>query len=135
MLTARQKAKLAGLRILVVDDEDTMRAVVCRMLVHLGAETIFEAKDGHGALDFFHDNRDGFDLVFCDWMMPALSGLDVLTRVRALRPDVAFVMLTAHTSRVFVEQARDAGVDAYVAKPLAPRDFTEKLGVLLDRIN
>jgi PAS domain S-box-containing protein len=110
--------RLAGLRILVVDDSEVNRDVAERILSNEGAE-IFLAEDGESALATMMEMKDGFSVVLMDIQMP---GMDGLTAVRAIRanPRLARVPVIALTAGAFKsqrEQALAAGMDGFVAKP------------------
>jgi DNA-binding response OmpR family regulator len=102
-----------------------------RQLVRLTLETghfqIFEAPDGDAALDLAR--RELPDLVFLDWTMPGLAGVDVC---RALRDDprhdaMRIVMLTARSQQGDRETAREMGADDYITKPFSPIQLLEKV--------
>jgi CheY-like chemotaxis protein len=114
-------------RILIADDAAMIRVLASRSL---GSHRTMEASDGHEALALIKEHRP--DIAILDWMMPGLSGVDV---VRAIRedPDVSgiqIVMMTARTGFDSENEAREAGVDHFIAKPIMPR----QLATLVDKI-
>lgn len=135
------KAKAAGLnvrspaetRILIADDEPQAREYLAMVLGDLGVERVEQTADGRAALAAFSDAPDRFDLIICDWRMPHLSGLEVLKFVRASRPQQPFLMVTALSTLVAVEEAMAHDVTAYVAKPFTPEQLEAKIIVLLNR--
>ena len=135
------KAKAAGLavrppaeaRVLIADDEPQAREYIAMVLGDLGVERIEQTADGRAALTAFSNEPDGFDLIVCDWRMPHLSGLEVLKFVRASRPQQPFLMVTALSTLVAVEEAMAHDVTAYVAKPFTPEQLEAKVVVLLNR--
>jgi two-component system nitrogen regulation response regulator GlnG len=101
-------------RVLVADDEPSIRWVLERLLTQAGHEVV-TADDGHAALT--HATREPFDLVFLDIRMPGPDGLEVLGTLRARIPDTAVVVMTAHgTVRTAVE-AMQGGAYDYLTKP------------------
>ncbi|MFD1585768.1 response regulator [Halorientalis brevis] len=72
--------------------------------------------DPNGALDRLRDDPDGFDLLLCDFEMPAMDGLSVLARVRDAGLDIPFILYTGKGSNAVESEAIDAGVTAYVEK-------------------
>ena len=121
---------LGAIRVLVVDDEDGPRHFVESVLRDLGIGHIETAADGQEAL--LRLAGDGtYDLIVCDWMMPKASGLDVLRRVREVRRDLPFLMVTALATLKAVERALAHNVSAYIAKPFTPEQLEEKVFLVL----
>ncbi|MCW2246332.1 CheY-like chemotaxis protein [Azospirillum fermentarium] len=124
---------MADLRVLLAEDESQARAYVRMILRDLGVVAITEAEDGHAALSCFTGHEADFDIIICDWKMPRLSGLEFLKMVRAVRPDMPFLMVTGLATMIAVEEAMAHDVTAYIAKPFAPEQLEEKLLILVNR--
>lgn len=110
-------------RILVVDDSRVTRRIVRSMLEGAGHPTIDEAADGREALALLA--RRSYALVVSDWNMMPMSGLELLTAMRAsptLR-SIPFVMATARSQKRFSEVARDQGATRYLQKPFTASDL------------
>jgi CheY-like chemotaxis protein len=109
------------LKILVVDDNAHMRKLVATILRAFGVENIFEAPDGEHAWVLQREANP--DVVVLDWMMDGMSGLDFTKMVRTSpqtpNPFVPIIMLSGHTHVDYVRQARDAGVNEFLAKPVS----------------
>lgn len=118
---------LTALRVLVADDEDGPRNFVGSVLQDLGVSQIASASDGREALDFFAQEEGRFDLIICDWMMPRLSGVEVLRQVRETAPDLPFLMVTALATPKAVRKALEYQVSGYIAKPFTPDQLEEKV--------
>jgi DNA-binding response OmpR family regulator len=118
-------------RILVVDDDPTVREVV---LSYLKAERyeVAEAGDGETALRIIGHERP--DLVVLDVMLPGLDGLEVCRRVRAdgasTLPIIMLTALGAESERVV---GLELGADDYVAKPFSPRELVLRIASVLRR--
>jgi DNA-binding response OmpR family regulator len=113
-------------KVLIADDQANMRQLV-RLTLETGRFQIFEAPDGEAALEVAR--REQPDLVFLDWTMPGLPGVDVC---RALRDDPAhdgmrIVMLTARSQSEDRDAARAVGADDYITKPFSPIELLEKV--------
>ncbi|CAK0754326.1 Response regulator [Azospirillaceae bacterium] len=117
----------SALQVLVVDDEDGPRKLVASVLSDMGVGKILTARDGVDAMEQFRPNAENVDLVICDWMMPRMSGIEVLKEVRALRPGLPFLMVTALATVKAVEMAMSEQVTAYIAKPFNPDQIEEKV--------
>ncbi|CAO3406400.1 response regulator [Azospirillum largimobile] len=122
---------LAVQRVLVVDDEDGPRAFVTSVLRELGIGQVDTAVDGQDALQRFQADGSAYDLIVCDWMMPRLSGLDLLKRVRETRSDLPFLMVTALATLEAVKKALAHQVSGYIAKPFTPDQLEEKVFLVL----
>jgi two-component system nitrogen regulation response regulator GlnG len=101
-------------RILVADDEDSLRWVLERGLRQAGHE-VSAVKNGEEALAAFQEVP--FDLVFLDVRMPGLDGITALERLRQIRPDAYVVVMTAHGTMDTAIKAMQRGAYDYLAKP------------------
>ena len=104
-------------RLLVVDDNALNRDMLSRRLRRRGYDVVV-AEDGQSALDLLE--RETIDLVLLDWMMPGLSGIDVLVRLRERYTPVELpvIMATAKTEADDIVEALKADANDYVTKPL-----------------
>ncbi len=101
-------------RILIADDEDSLRWVLDKGLRQAGYE-ITAVKDGESALRAFE--AEPFDLVFLDVRMPGMDGLTALARLRELSPAAHVIVMTAHGTMETAIQAMQRGAYDYLAKP------------------
>jgi two-component system, NtrC family, nitrogen regulation response regulator GlnG len=101
-------------RILVADDEESMRWVLSKALRKKGF-TVDLAKDGDEALKLIQDNN--YDLAIFDIKMPGISGLDLLDRVRELKSEILIVIMTAEASMKNAVEAMKRGAYDYITKP------------------
>ncbi len=113
---------LAGMRILLVDDNQLNQEIAQYVLEEAGAEVTL-AMDGLEAVEKFVSRPVGsFDAVVMDVMMPRMDGLEATRRIRALeRPDAATVPIVGVSANAFsddVAAAKEAGMTGYVLKPL-----------------
>jgi two-component system response regulator AtoC len=101
-------------RVLIVDDERKMRRVLQILLEQLGVESV-PAADGEEALERF--SAEKIDLVLTDLKMPGMSGVELLSRIRTLDPDVPVIVLTAHGTVQTAVEAMKQGAFDYILKP------------------
>ena len=101
-------------RVLIADDEDSLRWVLEKGLRQAGYE-VTAAKDGEGALRAFE--AEPYDLVFLDVRMPGMDGLTALAKLREIRPDAYVIVITAHGTMETAIQAMQRGAYDYLAKP------------------
>jgi len=117
--------------ILVVDDDPTVREVVVAYLQQAGHETL-EAPDGPNAIVAA---RAEPDLVVLDVMLPGFDGFEVCRRLRAERPALPIVMLTALGEEEDRIAGLDHGADDYLSKPFSPRELVLRVASVLRRVN
>ncbi len=118
------------LRILLAEDEAVIRLGLRAMLEDHGYQVVGEAGDGRRVLDIVQKVQP--DLVFLDIKMPGVDGLQV---ARTLLTDRAIpaIILTAYADRELVDQAKDAGVLAYLVKPVRENDLIATIEVTMAR--
>jgi two-component system chemotaxis response regulator CheY len=117
-------------KILVVDDSKAMRMIVMRTLrqAGYGDAEIAEAVDGADALERIRSEQP--DLVLSDWNMPNMSGLELLTAVRAEGHGATFGFVTSESTAAMREQAIAAGASFLLAKPFTADAFGDLIGTL-----
>lgn len=127
---AEQIRELQGLRAMVVDDDPNSCDSVTKMLKQIGMraewttsgkEAVFRAKAAHGEGDSYHT-------YIIDWQMPEMSGVEVARKIRAeLGDEVPIIILTAYDWTDIEQEAKEAGVTAFCAKPLFMSDLKSAL--------
>ena len=123
---------LMRVRILVVEDDDTMRDFIVEILGSVGFTNLTTALDGIEAWRKFEQGEQ-FDLVICDWIMPGMDGLEFLKNIRDSRAAIPFILVTVRDSEDAIKRAVDRGVTAFLSKPLMPDQLVaEVLKVLSD---
>lgn len=125
-------------KILVADDMVTMRRIIKESLKDLGYTNIVDAKNGEmgwEALEAADAEQDPIQLVVSDWNMPAVSGLELLEKVRsdARFAKLPFIMLTAKSDQNDLQQAEGHGVDAYMTKPFSTEELENTLATVSDK--
>jgi len=117
-------------RVLVVDDVDINRALLLYMLSHLGFETA-EANSGTVCLESAGLQQP--DLVLLDMVMPGIDGLETANRLRRLPGfgQTPIIAVSASTSVGDVSEALEAGVNAFISKPVELKKLTSQIGDLL----
>jgi DNA-binding response OmpR family regulator len=120
---------MKGKRILVVDDDTDIRALLRELLERRGF-SVAEAADGRQALQQLYGGRP--DLVLLDVGMPGMDGWTTLERIRELS-DVPVVMLTARSAELEKTRGLRAGADDYVTKPFGRQELLARIEGLLRR--
>lgn len=116
-----------AIRVLVVDDQMTMRSLVRSSLGEIGFKQVEEATDGQEALKMLPEKQP--HLVISDFNMPNMDGLELL---RIIRSDMrtrktAFIMLTGRADADLVKRAMQFGVNNYIAKPFTTETLKKKI--------
>ncbi len=114
-------------KILVADDEDILRILIADTLED--DFDIEEAEDGKEALEKIRAND--YDLVILDYMMPYLTGLEVLEQVRNDQNETQVLMLTAKAQDADREQAIQKGANYFMSKPFSPMELLKLVEKIL----
>lgn len=125
------------MKILIADDHFLIRQFVKRTLNDNGFNNIDMVNDGNEAIEFITKSLgDGalYDMLFLDWNMPGLSGLDVLSYVRSKTQyqNAAVVMFTAESEKTNIMKAVKMGATSYILKPISPADLNKKIREVMD---
>jgi len=118
-------------KLLVTDDEEILRMLIVDTLEDEGFD-IDEASDGEEALSFLEQKE--YALLILDYMMPKLTGLDVLKKVRAnpVTSNQKVLMLTAKGQAQDKQEMLDNGADSILIKPFSPKELVETVKDLID---
>jgi AmiR/NasT family two-component response regulator len=108
--------KYMGNRIVVAEDEPITRMDICEMLKSSGYEVVGEAADGLEAIDLCKRYRP--DLVLMDIKMPKLDGIQAAQIIMKESLVEALVMLTAYSSKEFIDKVKEVGAIGYIVKPI-----------------
>jgi len=116
-------------RILVVDDEAPMCALVEHILTAAGYETLC-AGNGPEALELMN-TRGPFKLVVADVVMPHMTGDELGARLRRIDPELKILYLTGYVDRLFEKKNRLWEDEAFLEKPIKPEGLVEAVSLLL----
>jgi two-component system, chemotaxis family, chemotaxis protein CheY len=128
-ISSQYARQLAALKVLIVDDESTMRKVTRSLLLAINVKDVHEASDGGSGLEAIC--RLAPDVVLLDWSMPKLSGPDFVRHVRTPGTfplaDVPIIMLTGYGERSRVMEAVRLGVNEFLLKPVSSMALLTRL--------
>jgi DNA-binding response OmpR family regulator len=117
------------MKILVVEDEDTIREVVKAYLSRAGYH-VDEASDGNKAIDLFSKNK--YNLVILDLNLPVVDGIEVCKNIRS-KSSVPIIMVTARVEEIDEIIGLEVGADDYIKKPFSPAILVARAQALLRR--
>lgn len=117
-------------QILIIEDDNAIRVGVCDALESAGY-TVVGVESGERGLAEIGDS--GFDLVLLDVVLPGLDGMQVLGRIRELRPSLPVIMITARGDVQDRIRGLDLGADDYVVKPFNVRELLARVEAVLRR--
>ncbi len=116
-------------QVLIVEDEPDV-LLLLENRVRAAGHDVESATDGETAMEILGERRPR--VVVLDWMMPRVSGIEVLERLRVDDPEhaVKVLMLTAKSQQTDIDRAYEAGADDYIVKPFSSRDLIERIAAL-----
>lgn len=124
-----------NINVVVVDDDMQVLEVIVEYLEYFGLCNVKQFTKPNMALNYIQDVNNKIDIIFSDWEMKHLSGLDLLKAVRGnkYRKDTPFIMVTSQSSmeRVKITRAVQSKVDAYIIKPFRADVLKDKIWDIL----
>lgn len=121
----------AGKTILLVDDDEAVRAVASNFLVDVGF-TILEATDGFEALEICERCSRAIDIVILDLIMPKMGGVECLQKLIRLYPDIRVVIATGFSEEGSEMNLIEMGAKSYLSKPFSKLELLEAVQSVLD---
>ena len=118
------------MHILVVDDEELIRAVIKNYL-DTEAYTYDEADNGEEAVKLVENNN--YDLIIMDIMMPKMDGYEAVKKIKAINKNIPVIMLSARKEEEDKLQGFDYGIDDYVTKPFSPKELMARIKAVTKR--
>lgn len=130
-----RRLDLSALSILVADDQPFFRVLLTEVLRNLSVRELSIASDGAEAFEAYQMIRP--DVVVTDWMMPEMDGLELTRKIREM-PDermraVPIILVTANNRKAQIEEARGAGVDEFILKPVSIKAVCDRLREVIER--
>jgi len=119
-------------RVLVIDDEESVRTWLKAMLISLGCEVVGEAKNGQEGVELFKRERP--DLVLLDLEMPVMKGTEALDYILAEDPDAHVIMLTVVKDPAVIYDRLMAGARYYLPKDNPPEKIRATLQEQIEKV-
>ena len=130
-------SSLKALQVLLIDDNQHMRSIASAVLQSAGVRTVHEAVDGSAGLDILRDPSISVDLAIVDFNMLPLDGVEFTRLVRTspttTNPYLPIIMMTGHSEKSRVYEARDAGVTEFVVKPITAKAILDRIQAVIMR--
>ena len=117
-------------RVLVIDDDDSIRTFLVEVLDRLGFESE-TAENGKKGLEKFHSG--GFTLIITDMRMPVMDGLTMLKQIRAEGSKIPIIVITAFPTVSSAVESLVHGADQYLVKPINLDDLKAKIGKAIEK--
>ncbi|MCC7432371.1 response regulator transcription factor [Candidatus Peregrinibacteria bacterium] len=118
-------------RILLIDDEKPIAETIQAYARKENMEIVY-VFNGEAGLEKF--SNDKFDLVLLDWMLPGISGPDIIKKIRETS-DIPILMISARNEETDIVVGLELGADDYITKPFGPRELIARIYSLLRRTN
>lgn len=117
--------------LLVVEDEDSVRRLVCGVLEQRGY-TVLMATDGREALNLCQNYPDTIDLLITDMVMPAMNGTELADKLSTTRPDIKVLFISGYSDDAIANHGLLAPDTLFLQKPFSPDALTRKVREMLD---
>lgn len=126
-----------SLNILMVDDSETVRAVIAKTLslAQIPINELHQASNGEEALTLLKDHW--IDLILCDINMPVMSGIEMIERLQAdeVWRAIPVVVISTEGSATRIERLKSHGIRAYIRKPFTPEQIREVVEEIIGAID
>jgi signal transduction histidine kinase len=109
-------------RVMVVDDDDNLRTIICRWLEHSGFDFV-EAADGQQAIDMFCEAPQSFDCVLLDLSMPKRSGDEVHREMKAVREGIPIILMSGYAEQEILDRFDGTELTGFLQKPVPASDI------------
>lgn len=126
---------ISAVSFLVIEDNAYMLSIIRTLLIGFGVKRIQDAPDAAEAFEIFQNSQ--IDVIIVDYALETLNGVEFSQLARNAKdspnPYVPIIMLTAHSERSRVEEARDAGITEFLCKPISAANLYARIVAVLER--
>ncbi|MCM2349507.1 MAG: response regulator [Bacteriovoracaceae bacterium] len=123
--------KLSELNVVVVDDSDFYRSIICKMLAEEGVNVVGEAASAEAALVVIKDKNP--DIVITDIVMPEISGIELTEKISQNYPNISVIVISSLAQEHIVLEAIGAGASDFIAKPVQKQQLMDSLEKLTNK--
>jgi len=128
-ITGHKKRKK---RILFADDEKHVREIMEEILTHLNYD-IVTVEDGLSFYETFKEDKDGFDLLILDIIMPEMNGRDALLKVRKIDPDIPAILISGYTSQEMATHIMKIPKIKFLKKPFKIDEMKKMIKLMIEK--
>ena len=129
-----EEMKLPQLDVLVIDDDEVLLETACDTLSALGT-TATTADSGESAISKIKEKKESgklYDIIILDWKMPGMSGIELTKQIRKIAgKDVSIILVSAYDWTQIEDNAKEAGVNGFISKPLFRSSLYKKISEVL----
>lgn len=118
------------MRVLIVDDNASMRILLATLLGERGHTVVGALADGDGVMEAI--GKLAPDIVCLDYQLPGRDGLDILSEINSVRPEIDVLFMTASEEAAIEQQAADAGAAGFLRKPFGQKQVLDELQQVID---
>jgi CheY-like chemotaxis protein len=122
--------RAGGATVLVADDDELVRMVLCDMLRELGYSVI-TAAGSEEAVEVFRERHHDIHLVILDYKMPGGSGGETFDRLRETDPEVRVLLSSGHSDTIDLDELRARGLRGFLAKPYSMERIRDKIAEII----
>jgi two-component system chemotaxis response regulator CheY len=126
---------ISKVRFLIAEDNTFMQAILRQLLGAFGVHDFTEVKDGAEAWNIMADNQP--DIILLDWEMAPANGIELAKRVRKATDSpnrfIPMIMITGHSEKLRITEARDAGINEILIKPISATQLYQRIKSVIDR--
>jgi len=126
---------LTQLKILIVEDNQPMAAITKGILQTFGIKFVHSAPNGEEGFKRFCEDKH--DIIISDWSMKPMNGIELIKKIRndkySTNPYVPIILMTGHSDRAHVTEARDIGATEFLVKPFTAQDLYKRLVQIIER--
>lgn len=123
------------LKILIVEDNQPMAAITKGILQTFGITQIHMAGNGEEGYKRFCEDKH--DIIIADWSMKPINGIELIKKIRndkySANPYVPIILMTGHSDKARVMEARDTGTTEFLVKPFTAQDLYKRLVQIIER--
>lgn len=123
--------KFSELNVVVVDDSDFYRSIICKMLTEEGVNVVGEAASAEAALVVIKDKTP--DIVITDIVMPEISGIELTEKISQNYPNISVIVISSLAQEHIVLEAIGAGASDFIAKPVQKQQLMDSLEKLTNK--
>ncbi|MGM0598116.1 MAG: hybrid sensor histidine kinase/response regulator, partial [Myxococcota bacterium] len=130
-LTEKIKIQKLDAKVLLVDDDDSVRDVLSDMLQYFGC-SVFQCNNGQEGVSFYKDNYKNIDLVIMDLVMPKMNGREAFLEMKKINNEIKSLLISGYSLNRNLEITLSEGASGFIQKPFSKENFFRKIVEIID---